>query len=150
MSTEKTYTEELTGKEIAMLNNLPSHLGGIASRKALSIIGSQKVKITEMEGHSRSSDAGRDAAFDLIVESHNERDAAFQALELAKTEISELLASRHVLEVECNSLHDQVHCMKARIAATLREFDRLKSGEQVSGEFIKAMCDMGKHYLTNQ
>jgi hypothetical protein len=97
---ENLDTEELTGKEIALFNSWPSHLGGIAARKALRIIDCLKSTNAELSRNVISADAGRDAAFDLIVEAHNERDAAHMSLELAKTEISELLAQRHALESE--------------------------------------------------
>jgi hypothetical protein len=40
-------------------------------------------RIAELERSVLMSDAGRDSAFDLIVEAHNERDAAFNALDAA-------------------------------------------------------------------
>jgi hypothetical protein len=92
--------------------------------------------ILTLQGHVRSSDAARDAAFDLIVEAHNERDAAFLDLELAKTEISELLAQRHALESDNSSLLQ----LRELAAMSAREFDKLKCGEQISDAFFKAMC----------
>jgi hypothetical protein len=55
----------------------------VSIRKLQSDLAAANARIAELERSVLMSDAGRDSAFDLIVEAHNERDAAFNALDAA-------------------------------------------------------------------
>jgi uncharacterized coiled-coil DUF342 family protein len=84
------------------------------------------VRVKELEAAVRSSDAGRDAAFDLIVEAHNERDAAHDALETIN-------ANRRTSE-EAHRLNDWLHKAESRCTpaerAVLKACEDMQLGEE--------------------
>jgi hypothetical protein len=74
-------------------------------------------RIAELERSVLMSDAGRDSAFDLIVEAHNERDAAFNALDAANARIAEAEAKYQIARQQRNAANARADVAERKLAS---------------------------------